>query len=261
MTDLTGLRILVTRPAGQEHELMNRLTALHAHPVHYAAIEILEPHDTATLANIMGHLPTFAWAIFISPNAVARAWNLWLAQGQPWPTSVRMACIGRGSARALKRFGVTDVLTPGGRFDSESLLALPEMHDVKGLSVVIFRGEGGRELLGDTLTERGARVAYAECYRRGVPTADISSLLRTWARHGIDIVILTSIDGLHNLYDALGQVGRRWFAKTPLIVPSERVHEACRAIGLEGDIIIADGADEDALIAALHIWRHPKNLL
>jgi len=261
VTGLAGLKVLVTRPEGQAQGLMEKLAALGAAPLHFAAITILEPRDTVGLKELIGRLPTFDWAIFISPNAVARAFNLIQGLGQEWPARVRIAGIGRGSARELKRCGLTDVLVPEGRFDSESLLALQPMREVVGLRFVIFRGEGGRELLGDTLTARGGHVEYAECYRRGAPTADVSALLRIWARLGLDAVTLTSTEGLHHLYDALGQVGRHWLTKTALIVVGPRMKEACLALGLKGPIIVADGADDEAIIAALLTWHNGENPL
>lgn len=261
MTRLAGLTILVTRPEGQAQSLMHKLAAEGATPIHFAAIEIAEPRDVAGLKALVERLPTFRWAIFISPNAVARALNLMQGWGHEWPPQVRMAAIGRGSARELKKLGFENVLVPEGRFDSESLLSLPPLRELVGQSIVIFRGEGGREWLGDTLKARGAHVEYGECYRRVAPTADVSGLLRTWARKGLSAVILTSIEGLHHLHDVLGHVGRRWLAKTPVVVVGPRLRDACLALGLEGPILVAETADDDALVAALLAWRAAKNPL
>ncbi|WP_297396491.1 uroporphyrinogen-III synthase [Acidiferrobacter sp.] len=261
MTDLAGLNILVTRPDGQAQGLMDKLAALGAKPLHFAALEIVEPRDIAALKAVVMDLAAFHWAIFISPNAVTRAFNLMQGWGLGWPPTLRMAAIGRGSARELHRLGITDILVPEGRFDSESLLLMNPLQDVQGKAIVIFRGEGGRELLGDTLTARGARVQYAECYRRAPPQADVSGLLRAWARHGLDAVIVTSVEGLHHLYDALGQVGRQWLTKTPLVVVGTHQRDACLALGLQGSLIVATGADDEALIAALLAWRAGQNPL
>ena len=70
---------------------------------------------------------------------------------------------------ALARHGIHDVISPPLRFDSEALLELPQLTDVNGRRVIIFRGDGGRELLGETLAARGASVEYVSCYRRGRP--------------------------------------------------------------------------------------------
>lgn len=261
MSDLAGMTVLVTRPAGQAQGLMDKLALQGAAPLHFAALEIAEPRDTANLKALTTRLAEFQWAIFISPNAVTHAHNLMQGWAQVWPQEVRIAAIGRGSARELKRLGFSDVLVPEGRFDSESLLSLEPMKDVAQKAVLIFRGEGGRELLGDTLKARGADVHYAECYRRVAPQADVSVLLRIWARRGLDAIVLTSVEGLHYFYDALGQVGRRWFVKTPVVVVGTRLEEACKGLGLEGPFIVASAADDDALIAALISWRRQKNTL
>lgn len=81
------------------------------------------------------------------------------------------------------------------------------------------------------------------------------------ARKGLSAVILTSVEGLHHLNDVLGQVGRRWLAKTPLVVVGPRLKDACLALGLEGPIIVAEAADDDALVAALLSWRADENPL
>ena len=252
---LTGLRVLVTRPAEQASALFERLAREGARPLHFAAIEILDPHDRRGLNEAIARLGDFDWVIFVSPNAVSRAMALWRSREEPWPTDVRIACIGRGSARELKRFGIDDVLAPTGRFDSESLLLLAPLQAVNGQNILIFRGEGGRELLGDTLEMRGAQVTYADCYRRGAPTADVATLLRTWARTGVDAVIVTSVEALRNLYEALGQVGRRWLARTPLVVSSTRIQAAAADLGLAGEIVMAANASDDAVIDALRTWR------
>ncbi|MHB1511662.1 MAG: uroporphyrinogen-III synthase [Acidiferrobacter sp.] len=261
MSDLAGLKILVTRPVGQSQGLMDQLTALGAQPIHFAAVEIVEPRDIASFKAVVADLSGYHWAIFISPNAVTRAFNLMQGFGQEWPATLRMAAIGRGSARELKRLGFTDILVPEGQFDSESLLSMEPFQDMGGLRIIVFRGEGGRELLGDTLKTRGAFVQYAECYRRAAPSADVSGLLRAWARNGLDAVIVTSVEGLHHLYDALGQVGRQWLTKTPLVVVGARLKDACLALGLKGPLLVAAGADDEALIAALLAWHAGKNPL
>ena len=245
---LAGRGVLVTRPAGQAAELSRLIGEAGGRAILFPVIEIVDVDDLQPLLELIGRLEQFDLAVFISPSAVDRAMNLIAARGA-LPPGLQVAAVGQGSARELKRFGVGGVLAPRGRFDSEALLALPELADMAGKRVVIFRGEGGRELLGDTLRARGAEVAYAECYRRGRPPADAAALLRDWARGGVDAVTVTSGEGLRNLFDMLGKLGQQWLRKTPLFAPHPRIAEAARELGIA--TVVATGPGDEGLFAAL----------
>ena len=43
-----------------------------------------------------------------------------------WPRTLRAATVGPASVQALARYGVSDVVAPVDRFDSEALLECPE---------------------------------------------------------------------------------------------------------------------------------------
>ena len=153
--------------------------------------------------------------------------------------------------RELANFGVTAVTAPA-RFDSEALLALPEMQVVAGKRMIIFRGVGGRELLGEALTARGAVVEYAECYRRVLPRADPAPLLKAWERNEVHAVIVTSSEGLRNLHELVGAPGRPWLQKTPLFVPHPRIAAAARELNLDAVVQTAQG--DDGLMQGLQLW-------
>ena len=166
------------------------------------------------------------------------------------PPGLRVATIGGGGARALAARGVARVISPQGRYDSEALLELPEIAGAK--RVVIFRGQGGRELLGETLSARGARVEYAECYRRGKPDQDPALLLNAWTRKEIDAVTVTSSEGLRNLLDMVGEAGRPSLLRTPLAAPHPRIAETARSLGVEK--VIVTGPGDESLLAGLSAY-------
>jgi uroporphyrinogen-III synthase len=238
--DLAGRRVVVTRPAGQAAHMAALIRTAGGEPLLYAALEIIEAADPGPALALIDQLETFDLAIFISANAVDKGLALVRAR-RDWPPGVRVATVGPGSARALRRHGFAAVIAPAERYDSEGLLALPELQQAAGRRVLIFRGEGGRELLGDTLAARGAAVEYAQCYRRGRPHADPAPLLAACARRELDAFTVTSSLGLANLHAMLGEAGRGCLQDTPLFVPHERIAAAARALGVRTVVLTAPG--------------------
>ncbi len=250
-TGLQGKGILVTRSPHQSERLNALIVAEAGRPISFPVLEILDAQDLSPLHQIIDALDVYQLAIFISPNAVNKAMNL-IRGRRAMPAGLRVAAIGRGSQRELKHFGLSDIIVPEGRFDSEALLALPALQEVAGWQIVIFRGDGGRELLGDELTRRGAQVRYAECYRRARPDADAGQLLRLWSRGEIHGITVTSTEGLRNLYEMVGKLGRQWLKTTPLFVPHERILAAARELGLQRGVLT--GAGDDGLVAGMKVF-------
>lgn len=245
---LAGRHIVITRPAGQSAHLAEALVNLGAKPVLFPVLAIFDVEDPRPLQDVAIRLDGFDLACFVSPNAVEKALTAILAL-RPWPAHLRAATVGKSSEIALARFGVKDVVAPRDRFDSEALLELPDLQDVTGKRVVIFRGDGGRELLGDTLKQRGASVEYVACYRRDKPHLDPAPLLKLWSEGRLDAVTVTSSEGLRNLIDMAGKLGQTWLKKTPLFVPHERIATLARAIGCHE--VVLTGPGDDGLVAGL----------
>ncbi len=247
-TALAGRRVVVTRPAGQTAHLAALIRAAGGEPLLFPALEIFDVADLQPVLALIDRLETFDLAIFVSANAVERALALVRAR-RAWPQHLRVATVGRGSERELQRHGFAAVIAPAERFDSEGLLDLPELKRVAGKRVLIFRGEGGRELLGDTLAARGATIEYAQCYRRGRPNADPAPLLALCARRELAAFTVTSSEGLANLQAMLGEAGRQCFNHTPLFAPHERIAAAARALGAHTVVLTAPG--DEGLVAAM----------
>ncbi|WP_019567532.1 uroporphyrinogen-III synthase [Thioalkalivibrio sp. ALMg13-2] len=248
---LAGLGILVTRPAAQAEPFCTALTAEGASVIRFPVLEILAPSDPTNLREVLDRLADFDIAVFISPNAVQRVLNLALAE-RTWPASTKIAAIGNRTAQELKGFGRPADILPPRRFDSEALLAQEAMQDVAGKRVVIFRGDGGRELLGDTLKARGAEVTFAEAYRRGRPEGDTGELMYAFSRGQIGVITITSGEGLRNLYEMVGKLGRMWLRKTPLVVGSERIAEIAQELGFKAAVETAEDPTDAAMLAAVH---------
>lgn len=245
---LAGKGIVVTRPAHQAQALARLIEDAGGRPILFPVIEIREVDDPRPFLEIVDRLDEFDLAVFISPNAVSRAIKP-ILERRALPPRLKVAAIGGASVRALAGYGVSGVIAPRERYDSEALLELPELAAPSGMRVVIFRGQGGRELLGETLSARGARVDYAECYRRARPDLDPAPLVAAWTRAALDAVTVTSSDGLRNLGVMVGETGRRHFLRTPLFVPHPRIAETARDLGIER--IVVTGPGDEGLLAGL----------
>jgi uroporphyrinogen-III synthase len=165
------------------------------------------------------------------------------------PKTVHFAAIGPATKAALEKFGITDILTPKDRYDSESLLALSEMHVVAGKRIMIFRGLGGREVLANTLTERGAKITLAECYRRINPSQDVSPLKELWQSGRLHAIVITSSEALRSLV-ALN--AGAWLYNVPIFVNHPRIAEAAIAECLQA--VLTNSNNDEELVLEIAQW-------
>lgn len=253
---LAGRTIVVTRPAAQAGPLAEAIAAAGGIPLVFPLLEISPALDPQPLIDAIARLADYAIAVFISPNAVDYALPSILARG-PWPRALIPAAVGQGTVRALAAHGITGCVAPRERFDSEALLALPELaaERVSGRRIAIFRGDGGRELLADTLCERGASVDCITCYRRSGPSSGVSPLLGAWRAGRLDALTVSSSEGLRYLVALLDDEGLAFLKKTPLFVPHERIAENAKALGLS-NIVLTDAADT-GILAGLRAYNWP----
>ena len=134
---------------------------------------------------------------------------------------------------------------------SESLLAMPEMHKVKNQRIFLFRGIGGRELLAQTLRNRGASVCYIECYERRQSDSDPAALRRAEQKGNLDVIVTTSVDGLKNLFKILFDHGYDHLLRTKLVVIGQRQHTEAKRLGWRGEVFTAVDASNEAILSKL----------
>lgn len=249
---LAGLKIAITRPRDQAVPLARRIEQSGGIPLLFPLLDIAPAQDQQALHKRISRLAQFDLAIFISPNAVHYGMAAIRATGE-LPQNLKIATVGQGSAKALREMGISEVIAPTERFDSEGLLALPELQDVAGWRVLILRGDGGRELLGDTLKARGATVEYAACYRRSKPQQDIAALLDA----APDALTVTSSEALEHLWQMLDDAQRDRACGLPLFVPHPRIAELAQRQGWRR--VLPTGAGDDGLLSALIAWAGQKN--
>jgi uroporphyrinogen-III synthase len=251
---LAGVGVLVTRPARQAGGFAQKLAALGATPVVFPAIAILPPANPEALARVHAALADYDIAVFVSANAVEYG----APDSRHWPAKLAAFAPGPGTAEALAAVGIDGAGVPTLSFDSEGLLALPELSAVGGKRVVIFRGDGGRDHLGDTLLARGATVDYVACYRRTAPQSGAAGLGEAFRDGRIDAVTLTSSEGLDNLWALADDAVRAAWHAAATFVPHPRIAAHARELGLR--VIETAGGDAGLIAGLLEWWiaRPPK---
>ena len=238
---LAGKGVVVTRPRELAAGLAALVESAGGRAWRFPAIEIHAPSDPAAADRVLAHLDAFDIAVFVSPTAAQKA----LARGLRLSPAQRVFALGAGTRAELARRGI-DAQAPGARADSESLLQSPDLQALAGKRVILLCGEGGRELLGDTLASRGATVERAEVYRRALPAADPGPLLEAWHAGRVHAVTATSSEGVANLFTLLGAAGGGRLRETPLFVPHPRVADAARRQGVR-EPVVAGPSDEEML--------------
>lgn len=256
--ELDGVGVLVTRPAHQAEGLCSLIEQNGGRALRFPVLAIAPVVDARAALALVGQLAQYNLAIFISPNAVEFGFDL-IEKSGGLPVGLKLAAVGEGSARALlQRAGRGPDLQPRERFDSEALLALPVLQQVAGWRIAIFRGEGGRELLAETLRVRGARVDYIEVYRRERPPVDRALLAGQLQRDEIDIVTVTSSEGLRNLLELAGDESGAQLRRLPLVVVSERTAELARSLGFSQPVLVAAKASDAALVEVMARWASER---
>lgn len=225
---LVGVYIAVTRPPEQATRLTAAITDEGGQVISFPLLDIKGLENLDDFHAAITPLSQFDWAVFISSNAVQHGMPLLRQAGIP--PQLKFAAIGPTTAASLQEFGIAEILTPLERFDSEALLALPALQQMQGQRVLIVRGVGGREVLADTLKQRGAEVVFGECYRRVNPQSNAHVLAQAYEEGKLQGIIVTSSEALRFLLD-LAQ-GAAWLQATPLFVNHARIAEQAKAAGL-----------------------------
>ncbi|MEO6968034.1 MAG: uroporphyrinogen-III synthase [Rhodanobacteraceae bacterium] len=249
---LDGARVAITRPAGTGAAIARQVRALGGAAFSLPGSSLRSVDDAVATRVSLDRALRADFVIFSSPAAVRFASGL-----RPLRTRSILLAPGHGTAGALKRAGVGNAIAPA-RADSEGLLALPILQQLRGKAVGILGARGGRGLLQRELAARGADVAFAEVYRR-MPARLDRRHARALTRGRAPLYVpLSSGEALANLMAGLPDAARRALLAGTAIASSARLQRAARLAGFARVLCAGSAHDADLIetIIAAHAARY-----
>lgn len=236
------LTAIVTRPQGQAQALLHALAQKDVVAQHYPLLSI------AGMPYAMPTMPV-DMCVFTSPNAVRC--SLKSLEGIKL---AGMPCfaIGPATRDSLLALGDINAMVSDGRYDSESLLAMPSMHAVANKTVLMITGEGGRGLIEKQLRARGANVVVLACYQRRYCELGHSQMNFLLAEPCS--IILSSIEAMQGLATQLESHLQRPLSvaeqRFSLVVSGQRMVQKAIEIGFK-NCCCAENATSTALVEAV----------
>ncbi len=159
------MQVLVTRPWGQQQALMDALRQAGYQSLYSPALHIEPLPLSDATRRVLMDLDLFHAVFFASSNAARLALAAMADLWPQWPVGVHWLAVGKATAAEITRWHLQPTVPDGG-FNSEAVLSLPCLQQLTEKKVLLCRGESGRELLAQTLSQRGAEVETLPFYRR-----------------------------------------------------------------------------------------------
>ncbi|WP_044616303.1 uroporphyrinogen-III synthase [Gynuella sunshinyii] len=238
------MKVLITRPSGQEHSLVQLLEGQSIAYDHLPLLSIAPKATEQADKELIMNLDQFTGVIVVSPNAARHGLDLIEQYWPQFPARQYWLTNGYGTAKVLEHAGL-EVAFPETGTRTEDLLELPELDQIIGQKWLIIKGEGGRDLLKQELEDRGAEVSVLSVYKRSAP--EITKAEAAKALADVDTLILTSGEALDNL-NKLADIEQ--LKDKTFIVSSSRMAQMVQERGLT-DIVVAKGASDALILQAL----------
>nr|WP_272890814.1 uroporphyrinogen-III synthase [Stutzerimonas sp. S1] len=251
--------MLLTRPAEECAALAATLADAGIHSTSLPLLAIEPLPETAEQRAMILELDRYCAVVVVSKPAARLALEL---LDRYWPQPPFGQCwfsVGAATGAILDDYGL-DVSWPSSGDDSEALLALPRLSEALARpdpKALIVRGEGGRELIAETLRAQGVQVDTLELYRRVLPQYPPRALIDIVQAERLNGLVVSSGQGLQSLHELAGDAWPE-LVELRLFVPSPRVAEMARQLGAR-QIVDCRGAGTAALLAAVRNTPQPAS--
>ena len=203
---LTGKKIVITRPSDQQEEFAALLSSFGAETVRFPVIAIAPPDSWEAADRAIENIKKYDWIIFTSVNGVLSfAQRLIKLQKDVVETlnDVKICAIGIKTAEVVELYGLEVDFIPD-KFRAEAVAdGFMEMGS-PGRNVLLPRAQVGREILPGELARMGMKVEVIPVYKAVRPDADALSLRSMLRNREIDVVTFTSSSCVKNFLEIIG---------------------------------------------------------
>lgn len=239
---LAGAGVIITRPVGRGRALARRVRHMGGVPVSLPGLSLRSAPQPAQACADMQAALTCDMVIFTSPAAVSFAGAL-----VPLQDRACLAAVGGGTARALYRRGVPQVVVPSATADSEGLLAHPVLAAPRGQQIAVVGAPGGRGVIQATLRQRGATVTDVHVYQRVPARLDARHHRALQQLPTFSYMLVSSSAALRCLQQALAPVDWQALLATHVVASSQRVAGESAAAGFARISVAASALASDML--------------
>lgn len=246
MSGLSGLGVLVTRPAHQAQALCELLRQAGASVNRLPLLAIEPAADEAAVTARLRQARGWDHWIFTSANAARQAARL---DAGPWPS---LAAAGAATAIALAEAGHAGALVPAALDGAAGLLADPRFAAPAGKYILIVTGDNTLAELADGLRARGARVEVLPVYRR-VPVAHAPQAVAEMIAAS-QAAIVSSGEALAHLLQLTPADARSRLLALQLALPSPRMIEKAREAGFTQTPLLPARVSDAAFVELLERW-------
>jgi uroporphyrinogen III methyltransferase/synthase len=229
---LFGQKIVITRDRGQSPLLAEPLEALGAEILFVPVIEIVDAAEGSSLEQAVRNLGSYDWLIFTSVNGVRHFVEaLDRSDRDLRDLKAKLCAIGPATRAAIEALHLRVDVMPQ-EYVAESLVEALAGEELKGKRVLLPRAAVARDLVPDTLRERGAVVDVVEAYRTVIP-ADAAARAKEALAHKPGWITFTSSSTVTNL---LAVTGREALAGIKIASIGPVTSATARAAGLVVDV-------------------------
>lgn len=203
-----GKKVLVTRARKQASKLSTGLRAIGAEVIECPTIEIMPLPEPRQIEWAARHAGDYDWILFTSVNGVEPFFTALKNIGRDVRAlyNVKIAAIGPATAQALSGMGLTCDVTAR-TFVAEGLLEALGEYDLKGKKVLIPRAAQAREVLPETLQDRGALVDVVAAYETMIPIGSGTKIAQAM-EDGLDVITFTASSTVRNMMRMLDEQSR-----------------------------------------------------